>query len=518
MELIRENIEYEQLLGENAVDTVLRQEFIIPDTHPDVEEILMVEANPLVISKEIMQNKIYIEGQIEYNVMYLAKGERGNEAFNVRYVGNFSNALELQGAERDMACDVESYVEHMECSIANERKIAIEGIIQLKAAVYKNYSFNIVKDVSGDEKVQLLKNPASIDKIVSFIPCEIIGKSRMQIPMEDPEISDIIKCDVNIHKEEVKLYDGKIKVEAMARIEVLYKSKDSREINYIEDDIFLSKEEENESIRIDMQDYTDYKVDAMNVEVKEDDLGEKRVINVEILVKTDTKLMYKEEIDMIEDAYSPELILGIERKNYLLNVVHGQTWCGTVVKGDITVEEEVPKPNKIIMSSGDVCITEKKLVEDKVIVEGVVDAKVLYKSDEENKYIYSMQDSIPFTCTAEVPGTKIDMNCIAKAKLESIEANVEPGNIAIKALVNVYVRVNYVTNKDFIVDMQVEEEGLPQKKASITIYVVQNGDTLWKIAKNYNCRMEDLATINSIDDVNMIKVGDKLIIPGRAVI
>ncbi|WP_102401473.1 DUF3794 and LysM peptidoglycan-binding domain-containing protein [Haloimpatiens massiliensis] len=518
MELVRENIEYEQLLGENAVDTVVRQEFIIPDTHPDVEEILMVEANPLVISREIMQDKIYIEGQVEYNVMYLAKGERGNEAFNVSYMGKFSNAIELKGAERDMMCDVESYVEHMECAIANERKVSIEGIIQLKAAVYKNYSFNIVKDISGDEKVQLLKNPASVDKIVSVIPCEIIGKCRMQIPMDNLEISDVIKCDVDIHKEEVKLYDGKLKVEAMARVEVLYKSKDSREINHLEEDIFLSKEEENENIRVDMRDYTDYKLDAINVEIKEDDLGEKRVIDVEILVKTNTKLMYKEEIDMIEDAYSPELMLNIERKNYLLNVIHGQTWCGTVVKGDMAIEENMPNPNKVIMSFGEVCVTDKKLVEDKVIVEGVVDVKVLYKSDDENKYIYSIKDAIPFTCTAEVPGTKIDMNCIAKAKLESIEANVEPGNISVKALVNVYVRVNYITNKDFIVDIKVEENGVPQKKASITIYVVQNGDTLWKIAKKYNCKMEDLSNINAIDDVNMIKVGDKLIIPGRAVI
>ena len=38
VELIKENIEYEQLLGENFSDTVIKGEYLIPDTHPDVEK------------------------------------------------------------------------------------------------------------------------------------------------------------------------------------------------------------------------------------------------------------------------------------------------------------------------------------------------------------------------------------------------------------------------------------------------------------------------------------------------
>ncbi|WP_373897921.1 SPOCS domain-containing protein [Haloimpatiens sp. FM7315] len=518
MELIRENIEYEQLLGENTADTIIRQEFIIPDTHPDVEEILMIEAKPRLTSKEVMQNKIYIEGQVNYNVLYLAKGEKESEVFNVTYNGTFSNAIEINGAEREMISDIESYVEHMECSIYNERKISIEGIIKLKASVYKNYAFDIVKDLKESNKIEMLKNPTSIDKILSIIPGEIIGKCHMQIPVEESQISEIMKHNVNISKEEVKVYDNKIKLEAMAHVEILYKSKDSRDLRYLENDILLSNEIENEILRADMKNYTDFKLDAFQLDLREDDLGEKRIIDIEVLVKTNTKLMIKEEINMIEDAYSPQNVLDIQRKNYPLNVIHGQITTQVLVKGEISLDSNMPKSKKIITSSGNVCITDKKLVEDKVVIEGILDVKVLYKSEDKDKYVYSVQDEIPFTCSVEMPGTKIDMNCVAKAKLENIEANVEPGDIAIKALVNVYVRVSYITNKDFIISLDLKEDEIQKKKASITIYVVQNGDTLWKIAKKYNSKLEDLAKINNIEDMNTIKVGDKLIIPGRAII
>ncbi|MFD3158289.1 SPOCS domain-containing protein [Haloimpatiens sp. FM7330] len=518
MELVRENIEYEQLLGEDSVDTVVRQEHVIPDTHPDVEEILMVEAKPCIVSKEIMNDKIYMEGQIEYNILYLAKGERGKEVYDFTYTGEFSNSMDINGAEREMMCDIESHVEHIECAVVNERKIAVEGIIKLKAAIYKNYSFDIVKDIEDNENVELLKNPTSVDKISVVVPSELIGKSHMKVKMEKPEINNIMKCDVHVHKKDVTLYEGKIKISAMARIQLIYKGKDSRDINIIEDDVLLNKEIENESINPTMENYTAFVVDAMQVDVKEDDLGEKRIIDVEILVKSNTKIMYKEEINMIEDVYSPYYVLDVERKNYMLNVIHGQKWQEVLAKGEITIESDMPKPNKIILSTGDVCVTGKKIVEDKVIIEGLVTTKVLYNTEDQEMYMYAVEDGIPFTCTSEIPGSKIDMNCIVKANLENIEANIEPGDISIKCLVNVYVRVSYITNKDFIVDVEVNEESIPQKKASVTIYVVQNGDTLWKIAKKYNSKIEELARVNNIEDINSITVGNKLIIPGRAVI
>ncbi len=60
------------------------------------------------------------------------------------------------------------------------------------------------------------------------------------------------------------------------------------------------------------------------------------------------------------------------------------------------------------------------------------------------------------------------------------------------------------------------EEDPPGKKASITIYVVQEGDSLWKIAKKYYTTIEELLKINEIRDPDNLKMGDKIIVPGRA--
>ena len=142
----------------------------------------------------------------------------------------------------------------------------------------------------------------------------------------------------------------------------------------------------------------------------------------------------------------------------------------------------------------------------------------MYKTTEDEKYIYTLKEDMPFSCAVDIPGTKIDMQCMTKVVLEDIEANIEANTVAIKALIEVYSRVNYTSHKEFLVNVEPMEEEVPEKKSSITIYVVQQGDTLWKIAKRYYTTLDNLVLINEIDNPDVIKPGQKLIIPGKAII
>ena len=48
---------------------------------------------------------------------------------------------------------------------------------------------------------------------------------------------------------------------------------------------------------------------------------------------------------------------------------------------------------------------------------------------------------------------------------------------------------------------------------SLIIYIVQKGDTLWKIAKNHRSTVDDIARVNGIEEPNQIQVGQKIYIP-----
>lgn len=517
IDLVKENIEYEQFLGESSSDSVIKAEYVIPDTLPDVREILMLDTKPSILSAEIMQGKIYVEGQILYNIFYLGKDEK-TDIFCVSYTGKFTNYIEFSDVDNKMSGEYDCYIEHIECNCINERKISIEGIILTKAKVIKNCYFDIVKDIIDSNDIQLLKTPTSIDKIIGNVKGELIGKSHIVIPMDNPQIGSIMKLDVKLHKREIKIIENKIQADAFVFIEVFYKGTNSREIEYISDDILIRQEMELEGINPSMECFGNFVIDNIEHNIKEDDLGEKRIMDVEINVKATVKVITKENMEIIQDAYSPAVLLNMSKKDYKFNIVHGTTGIDTIVKENISIKHDDPKPVSILFSEGNISITDKKLLENKVVIDGLLQVKILFLTDDEERFVSSVEEEVPFSCTADIPGTKIDMNCFAEMFLEGLEASLEADTIAIKAVVNAQVNVSYDNHRDFIIDVQESEGETLVKKSSITIYSVQPGDTMWKIAKKYSTPVDTLATINSIDDIDNIDIGEKLIIPGRAII
>lgn len=518
MELVKENIECEQLLGENFCDTVLKAEYVIPDTHPDVGEILVLDAKPSITSKEMMQDKIFIEGQVEYNLIYLAKEEDKSSMFSVTYLGKFSNFIELTGTEHEMQSEASCFIEHLNWGIVNERKISIEGIVKLKTEVYKNYQFEVINDIKGCDDTQMLKNPTSVDRIMGSASGDLIAKCHMVVPSDKPQIGTILKQDIILNKKEVKILEGKIQLDANAHFYILYKAKESREVFCIEENTLVTKEIEVNDVDPSMDSYTDFLVDATQFDMKEDDLGENRIIDIEALIKSSTKIMCKKELDIIEDSYSPTIIMNMTKQDYELNVMHGHSTSQSIIRGNIELKKGSPKIMQILMCSGQACITEKKLVEDKVVVDGLLTVCVMYKTYDEDKYIYAANEEIPFSTIVEIPGSKIDMQCMANLGLETIDASIEADTIAIKAVASVYARVNYITHKEFLVDIIPSEEEIPDKKSSIIIYTVQQGDTIWKIAKKYFTTIENLIKVNDLENPDIVQAGRKLIIPGRALI
>ena len=104
IDMIRDNIECEQLLGENFSDSIVRAEYVIPDTHPDVMRILTVNSKPHITKTLANKDKVYIEGEINYNIIYLAEDEDNVNVYNVSYTDKFSNYVDVYGADNDMNC------------------------------------------------------------------------------------------------------------------------------------------------------------------------------------------------------------------------------------------------------------------------------------------------------------------------------------------------------------------------------------------------------------------------------
>lgn len=62
-------------------------------------------------------------------------------------------------------------------------------------------------------------------------------------------------------------------------------------------------------------------------------------------------------------------------------------------------------------------------------------------------------------------------------------------------------------------DALAQPKPTPETSEQEQVHIVKDGDTLNKIAKNYEVTVEQIAMANNIKNVNLIKIGQKLIIP-----
>lgn len=516
IDVIKESIQNEQLIRENSSNNVLKGEYLIKDSHPDVYQILGIEAKATITNKETLADKIMIEGQINYSVMYLSEDESKVTSINsVCLSEKFADYLDLNNEEHKVICEVECIIEHIQASIMNERKIAIDGIRTTRWQLYKVEEFEFVKEIEGRDDIQVKRKSEEINQIKCEKNMELMGKSMIKVTMDKPEISDILKSSLNLHKKEVKLGDGKIYFGCYCKIEVLCKGKDENDIFLLQDDIYLSKEEEAIGVSGDM--LTSSQIDIVNYDsiVTTDDLGENRVINVEFMIKGSIKVLSKEVIDVIKDAYSPTQSIELTKKSYEIGLIHGVVPTEIIVKDNLYPKDENDKIACIVCATGCPIITDKSIEEDKVKIEGIIKASILYKTTEEDCKIDMCNGEIPFTSVVDLKGIKADMVSLCKVHLENLDATVEANTIGIRATLSVLVKVCYKVNKEWIVDITESEEEKECKKSSVTIYVVNVGDTLWDLAKKYNTTMDSLMQINELEGPESLVKGKKIIIPGK---
>lgn len=515
IDVVKEGLQFQPLIKEDKCEVSLKEEYLIPDTHPDVDQILMVEATPHIISVEVVGEKAVVDGKVEYNIIYIPR-EDGMVLNSVKYLEKFTESINVGNGEHKVFCESECKLEHIQSKVMNERKIELESKIGIDINVYKEVEFDIVKNVESTGGMQVLKNIEHINKVVIDKEINMVSKSMIRVGMDKPQVNKIIDCNTLLHKKEARILDDKIYVSCYCKLNILYIGGENKEIINLEDDIYISKEEEISGVTQEMLSYVVYDIENIDIGIEEDDLGEARIINTELSVGCKTKVFTDENVEVIEDAYSIDFPIEIKREDHDIGLIHTIKSKESVIKDNLYIKEGDLKPEKIETICSNMVVKDKKVQDGKVNLEGVIKLVVLYKAFSEERGYGSVGGDIPFSVALDIGSDKKGIKTIAKCDLESVEANIEANTISVKATILASTKVTFTLNKNFISDIVEGEGELKKKDSSIIIYVIGKGETLWDLAKKFSTTVEELVKINEIEDPDVVEEGEKLIIPGKA--
>lgn len=512
--LVKELLKLNRLLGEESIQAIVEGDIVVPDTKPDISRILSVKSKVKIVDTEIIQEKILVDGIVNFEILYTSPGaERPVHSMNAS--ASFNESIQFDGINSTMDPEVTYVLEHVEYNILNERKLSVKAILKLMAKVYENEEGDIVQELEGVEDAQVLEDYIEYNQNIGNNSSQSVLRETYELTEDNPEMAEILGTEGIPVVEEVKVTDGKVIVGGNVNIRILYATDEPRNpVNEIKHEMPFTQFVEVPKATEDMECVVSADVENIYTELKENLEEEKKIYDIEVVVKIMAKVYDRAQKRVLLDAYCPSRKMNLVKNNvkYLKNICCNSSQ--TVIRETLDIPEELPNIFKVFTVDVKPTMTDYRLVEEKNIIEGFIEATVVYVSDNEEMEVHSFTEEIPFRHYIDTPGAKDGV--IADTSINVIDVDyskLNPQQVEVKVALNAESCLKEENEKYVLVD--IEDLGEVQEdddKASITIYFIQEGDSLWEIAKRYNTTVKEIVETNDIEDPENIIPGNTIII------
>lgn len=482
---------------------VVEEDMIVPDSKPDILSAINTSGNVCIYKKELMDEKLKIDGSINAYIMYIAD----NTEDNVRGINlnlDFSNIIEVPSCKDDMILNMLAEIKSLECNVINGRKINVKAGVNVKIKVYTNENVELVSDVGENNDIQVLKNTTKVNSLVGFGSTKAYVKDTIMIDNTD-NLAEILKVKINLVDKDIKTSYNKVLAKSDAEIKIMYLTEDNKVATCANKIPIVGF--------IDIQDVSednicDTSFEIRNMIIKPNNV-EEHSIYIELEIGVSCMAYEDKELNLLEDLYSPIENLNCSKKE-ISAISNKQNKIETC---HINETVNIPQlENKSILDVD--CapkITKVSKLNSRINYEGDTELKIVLLGNDNQ--INIVKRMIPF---------EFIVDNIENGEMLEIDTNleVEKNDFVIKTGGDVAVNIDIVfnigifkNNNISIVDNIEVAENSDLEDYSLIIYIVKPGDTLWSIAKNLRSTVEDIAKANAIEDENKIKSGEKLYIP-----
>jgi len=519
-DLVKETITTRQDFASEITQILLEDDVIVPDQKADIAAILQADTEVLITNVETMPDRIVFSGKIDVSILYLTK-DSGAPVGSIKATVDFDDFLNIDGVNSDMDVDLAAELANVDYKILNDRKISIKVVMDVSANASANFDYDIVSHINDIPANQLMQKKLNLRKIVSSKKDRFIVKDEVSISGSKPNIREILQCSVSIADKEIKISGGRVLISGSLLVSTLYiGDSDESLIEFTEHSVPFNGAIETRGATEDMFGDVTLSVGDKYIQVQPNDDGEDRKLDVEVSISVRIKIYDEEQIDVLEDAYciNKTLLLECNEVKYPRLVCRNKNQ--TTVKETIALESDAPDILQMFRVRGKCTLDDVRIVDDKILVEGVIVGDMIFIAKDDKKPVCANGFGIPFSQTLEAkgvrPGMKIDIESTIEHTSFSLLSDRE---IETRFTIGLNAQVIHNETSKMVCDVELADTPRADldKLPSMTVYVVQQGDTLWKIAKKYNTNIDEIIMLNEIETPDKTFPGQKLLILKNAV-
>lgn len=520
MEILKKNIRMSRRKSHAVNQVTLEEDMNVPDVMPDALEIIQHSGKMKIEDSKILDDQIVASGYLEAAVLYLADGEE-HQVHRLLAKLPFTEKLNLEGVRAGDTVSLKWEVEDIRVHLINSRKISIQALVAFEAAVEELYDTQAAVEVQGIEELSVKKkelHPLSMAVQKKDI---FRVKEEIQLASNKPNIGEILWDSVQLRTSGMRLNDGALELHGELFVFVLYAADDEKGTKqWIETALPFQGELACSGCQAGMLPDIEISLAESSLEIRPDYDGEERVIQMDAVLELDIHLYEEDTVSILEDVYAPakELtpVFGEEIYESLLVKNHGKCKAS----GRMRISETKPRLLQICHASGEVKVDEAKQVEGGIQMEGAAAVSLLYVTADDSRPFALMEGVIPFSHFMEADGLKEGCRFKLQPELEQLSASmVDSEEVEIKCSMQMKLFAVEVHHQNCILDIEEKELDLQtlQDMPGIVCYVVQPGDSLWNIAKQYRTTPERIRERNQIK-TEEVQPGQRLILVKTALL
>lgn len=511
IEITRSSLRIDQIAGHEWLQVLVESDIIVPEDKPDIGKILDVTGRVTINSREVIQDKVMVEGSIKYNILYLAE-EDDKTIASMESDASFTSYLDISGVRPKMIANVSAELEHVDCEIINSRKISTRAVVDIESKVCDMAQLEVVDGFDRDEQVEVLRDTIVLSYEGGRGDAQTIIRESLELSDNMPTIVEILRRDIRLKEINTKSADNKVVVNGTLDIGFLYLCEDTEyPIHYFSEELEFTHLVDIAGVYQGMDCTGNVWAEDLYIEPREDLNGDMRLVDVEVLLFFEASAIERQHRDIITDAYIPNGALDVKLKDISLTEFVGEGQSQMTVKELILLPENMPRCDRVLYIDAKAVMLEQELYDGRVVIEGVLPINVLYQSKEAGGIVSFKQD-IPFNQNVDIDGIDDNMQCESNVQVEDMSFSlINPGEIEFKSTISGWARVYDEIGINVVVDIE-ELEELPKQQSGIFVYFVKEGDNLWSIAKQYNTTIDNILRFNTLPDGENLEVGSRIVV------
>lgn len=513
LELEKQNLRRNRLKSQTGTQVTLDDDFIVPDTMSDMAEVILdsgiIQLEPVKVQRE----RITVRGKLDFHVLY-RKEEGGLQALGGSIP--FEEAINVPDLDEKDYVSVSWQLEDLNTEMIHSRKLGIKAIVTLEAKAESLYDTEAAVDVRGeDDEIHLQVRRERIPAAAIALRRKDTYRLKQDItlPGSKPVIERMLWTEMKLAGCQAKPLDGQIHLEGTLMVFALYEGGESGMVQWVEESIPFSGEVEMQGATADMIPVIGLKLIHRDLEEKPDYDGEMRELSVDAVIELDVRLYEEQELELLQDLYATNREIVLDTGEAVFDRILTRNFGKCRVAEKVEMETD-PRVLQICHSSGSVKLDGMEVRENALAVDGVLEVKLLYLTDEDARPVQAATRLVPFHYEAETPGITEDSIWYLEPGLEQLTAVMAGGGQAeLRGVITLDLFVLQPETRQIILQAQVHPVDTEKMKAmpGIVGYLVQPGDSLWDVAKRFHTTEKSILEANELPG-DAIKAGDCLIL------